>query len=397
MRSRSWHRASTRTPRGLRHLVTQLGEEGYLSDAPPAPRFGGEPATRPGSVRSDEFAIAAPASLLVEGGAFLWFNHEGELKARLSLPEVFAAMLKHPITLQAAWDLYRQKDLPDALDQEAFSLLVARLDGAGLLVEPDLAFDPMEEDQQFEVVDREKIQSLVDARVAAHDREVADSGRELVQVVPVHTRQGIAPQALGLLVAYAMEYEGGRLRDRYDFVPMFLTDEARLLERAPETGVFLFSNYLWNLEDNLKLSAAVKAADPGNCRGAAGGPARPEYEAEANAFFADNPHVDITVRGEGEATFADLLDKLDPANNSGLEVLRDVPGLSYRHTGRRAAQPRPGTHRRPEHHTLTFSHGTVRGIRFGQGRCHRRIQPGLPLRLYLLRLGFRNAVEGPPV
>ena len=43
-----------------------------------------------------------------------------------------------------------------------------------------------------------------------------------------------------------------------------------------------------------------------------------------------NPHVDVTVRGEGEATFAELLDALDSNAIHDLDVLRDVPGLSFR-------------------------------------------------------------------
>src|SRR5690606_16688595 len=49
--------------------------------------------------------------------------------------------------------------------------------------------------------------------------------------------------------------------------------------------------------------------------------------------FADNPHVDITVRGEGEATFADLLMALRGSVGDGppdLSVLGDVPGLCFR-------------------------------------------------------------------
>ena len=60
------------------------------------------------------------------------------------------------------------------------------------------------------------------------------------KVVPVNTEKGMAPASLGLLTAYAMEYDGGRLNERYDFVPMFLTDRERLVDRASTPGVYFF-------------------------------------------------------------------------------------------------------------------------------------------------------------
>ena len=46
------------------------------------------------------------------------------------------------------------------------------------------------------------------------------------------------------LSAVQDEYDGGRLKQRYDFVPQFLTDEETLPERAERPSIFVFSNYL---------------------------------------------------------------------------------------------------------------------------------------------------------
>src|SRR5262249_46756704 len=60
-------------------------------------------------------------------------------------------------------------------------------------------------------------------------------------------------------------------------------------------------------------------------------------------FFADNPHVDIAVHGEGEATFVHLLEALRGAVGDGppdLSPLAEVPGLTYR-DGDRVVQTEP--------------------------------------------------------
>jgi radical SAM superfamily enzyme YgiQ (UPF0313 family) len=53
-------------------------------------------------------------------------------------------------------------------------------------------------------------------------------------------------------------------------------------------------------------------------------------EVHVAAMFAKYDHVDIAVRGEGESTFAEILNALDPSNLSDLSRLKDVMGLSYR-------------------------------------------------------------------
>ena len=134
-----------------------------------------------------------------------------------------------------------------------------------------------------------------------------------VAVVPVNDDHNMAPLSLGLLVAYAQELDNGQLRDRYDFVPLFLAEEHTLREWAQRPAIFLFSNYIWNIERNLALSAMLKQANPANLM-VHGGPSTPKYTGDCEEFFATQQHVDITVRGEGEATFAALLDAIDPAS-----------------------------------------------------------------------------------
>src|SRR5690606_31844636 len=107
---------------------------------------------------------------------------------------------------------------------------------------------------------------------------------------------------------------------------LFLSDEAMLRAYTTRPAIFLFSNYIWSVKRNLELSALVKQANPANIT-VHGGPSTPKYRQDCENFFADNPHVDITVRGEGEATFAALLDALDGQVPLDLSRLAEVAGL----------------------------------------------------------------------
>lgn len=314
---------------GLNSFINELRSAGCLTDSQPQNRFTGEDDGVTGTVNFSEVIIATPTSLICQGGKYLWYNHEGTLLLKLSLAEVTAtAIFTEATSVAAAKELYMMQEVYESLNSEDFDMLVARLAGANLFSQP-----PEKKEHEKPVlavrVDAAKVQAMVDARVVKHDEKAIDSGKNLVQVVPVNTQAGTAPASLGLLVAYAKEYQGGRLNDRYDFVPMFLIDESRIVERGITPGVFIFSNYLWTVEDSLRLSAAVKAVNPANIT-IHGGPSTPSYEKDCEQFFLDNPHVDIAVRGEGELTFSDILDKLDIENAGGLDVLKDVEGLTYR-------------------------------------------------------------------
>jgi radical SAM superfamily enzyme YgiQ (UPF0313 family) len=313
----------------LRSLLRSLRGEDFITDNTPSIHFEGDPIVTPASVTSSPVKINTPVTLIAAGGKYHWYDHAGSKLLSLDLAELWAvSTFVEPILLDEARGLSCAAENDFKLDEAGFDSLVARLAGAGLLIEAALG-DKAEDIPMFRAVDTDQVQSLVDARVAAHDEAIGARGVDLMQVVPVNTEKGMAPASLGLLMAYAMEYEDGRLNDKYHFVPMFLTDESRLVERATTPGVFMFSNYVWNVDKNLALSRAVKDVDPRNIT-VHGGPSTPSYEKDCEQFFVDHPHVDVAVRGEGELTFSDLLDKLDGHYSHELDALRDVPGLTYR-------------------------------------------------------------------
>lgn len=311
------------------NFLQTIASTEWLVSSDPASRFNEASVGVCGTVPDGKVTFAAPVGLLSQGGEYLWYDHQGDLVATLSMAEVLATVIfANPITVEDAWQHYGAQDYWDSLDRQQFDSLLSRLAGTELLVVAD-AEDDYKPARLLGAVDSDKIQSLVDARMIAHDEKVAALDADLVPVIPINVQPGTAPVSLAMVIGYAMDYDGGRLQEKYDFVPMFFTDESRAIERAGTTSIFLFSNYVWNYEENLAISAAVKAVNPNNIT-IHGGPSTPKYEPDAKVFFDEHPHIDITVRGEGEATLADLLDNLDLANSCDLDVLAEVPGLTYR-------------------------------------------------------------------
>jgi radical SAM superfamily enzyme YgiQ (UPF0313 family) len=180
---------------------------------------------------------------------------------------------------------------------------------------------------------KHRVLSAHDEAVAALETAFADdqSLRSKTAVVPAVSAAALwstPPLALGMLIAYAQVHDGGSLDETYRFHPRWVSTPEQLAEASDEPAIFLFSNYVWCHEENLRLSAHVKRLNPANVT-IHGGPDTPAYEIDNQRYFRDNPHVDVTVRGEGEVTFAEILQAFD-GNLESLEVLKDVPGLSYR-------------------------------------------------------------------
>jgi radical SAM superfamily enzyme YgiQ (UPF0313 family) len=329
----------------LSTFAASLASAGLLVLDPPPAKWGGSsivPAAESTPVSEHQLLqIPEGSSFLIDGGGFLWFDHEGSLRLRLTCSETIAILpFGEPRTPTEAWDEIVAGRTASSLSRASFDELVARLRTSGLAraverVDDDrTVFDPVARNAR-EVV-------LQGVRDAVAEYQHTDMSRPGVRaaVVPVNDDHNMAPLSLGLLMAYAQELDSGRLRERYDFVPLFLADDDMLLEWSDRPAVFLFSNYIWNYKRNLELSAMVKEANPESIT-IHGGPSTPKYERDCETYFLEHPHVDVTVRGEGEATFAAILDALDPNSVRDLSPLRGVEGVSYRapdsvvHTGDR--------------------------------------------------------------
>ena len=148
-----------------------------------------------------------------------------------------------------------------------------------------------------------------------------------------HSPEHNANLGLGLIMAHARTVDHGSLNDAFDLRRARIDAEPMLdeLARRGRHAIVLFSDYMWSIDHNLAVSAAVKRLNPRSIT-VHGGPHAPKYEADAEAFFRDHAHVDVLVRGEGELTIAALLAALgpDPDPDRLGDRLGDVEGLTFR-------------------------------------------------------------------
>lgn len=287
-----------------------------------------------------ELVMPSPVVFPVGSRRFEYFDHHGELRARLSAVEFLAAgEWRGPATVQEAYERHVDSLGDEALAKPEFRLLARRLLAAGLLGTFDPANPTHNPSARFADEMREALQTefrlarATEASIdAALDRRVERADHRPT-VVPINTEWRTPPSALGLVVAYAQAVEGGALDEAYDFLPSWYANDALLPRLLQNPGVFLFSNYIWIHAENLERSAQVKAANPANVT-IHGGPDTPKYDHDLHRYFASHPHIDITVRGEGEAALADILLALRGHVGDGpadLSVLAEVPGISFRH------------------------------------------------------------------
>jgi radical SAM superfamily enzyme YgiQ (UPF0313 family) len=94
----------------------------------------------------------------------------------------------------------------------------------------------------------------------------------------------------------------------------------RTIVRA-QPEILAFSCYIWNIEETLKLAQNLKKVLP-SLTIVVGGP---EVSFGTIKLLQDNPFIDMAVRGEGEATFRELL----LAWRQG-EDIRGIAGLTWR-------------------------------------------------------------------
>jgi hypothetical protein len=325
-------------------LLLPAGEEGDVPGEDAAPTPAGD-----APELGDAIATATPIVLRPGPGGFDALDHEGRLRARLDVTEL-AAFVSLAVTgsRDKALERHQEEAGDAALTGEELDALIRRLAGVRLVGPADEANPAGREDQDAKRIRGHwtRMGRAADRAVAAHDEEErareAGTGIRRTKVIPVDRGQPM-PLALGMIVAHAKAWAGGRLEEHYQFVPAWFTRLRQPLVDPEQPAIYLYSNYVWQHRRNLETSELIKSLAPSSIN-IHGGPDTPKYERDVETYLRGNPHVDIAVHGEGELTMAEALDALAPSLSAGrvdLSVLRDVPGLSFRlgdevvHTGER--------------------------------------------------------------
>lgn len=183
----------------------------------------------------------------------------------------------------------------------------------------------------------ESMSAVLPQQFPAQPRRRGDAPSNRVPIYAIWQR-AIGPMlSLGMLTAAARHHRNGALTEYFEIRPpeecsSFLDD----IRTRPGPAVLLCSDYVFTIEENLRVARAALDLNP-ELLVVHGGPNSPRFSTEIETFF--NLYDDVAhvlVRGEGERTLCELLDslscsalKLDPARLSAID------GISFRdpHSG----------------------------------------------------------------
>ena len=131
------------------------------------------------------------------------------------------------------------------------------------------------------------------------------------------------PYAVGAIAAYSFSKE--EIKKNYNLCDFIFTKMpiADALEQISDPYIVGFSNYMWSVEYNLTLAAAVKEKYP-ECIIAFGGVQVPDD----TEYLEKYPFIDLLMHSEGEVTFYKLLTVLCDSKS-----MDEVPNISYRKNG----------------------------------------------------------------
>ena len=360
-------------------FVQRLRDLGYLQPTPSPSPLGRPPAVAAATPRLEgrTVVVPSPCSALLADGTFALWDHAGRHGVALSAVELLALRaMTEPHTVADAHAAHAHLAGHAALSPAAFADLVARLSTGGFAV---LSDDRAPAPQIFgndgslatTLSDQARRLKTVFARRAAEQdaaeaARAARAGRVRPRVVPV-AFDPCPPLGLGLITAYARVYADGALEAFYDLRREWMWLEERVADNTARPAVYLFSNYLWSHAQCMQVSEQVKRLSPHSIT-IHGGPDTPKYPGDVEEYFRNHPSVDVTVRGEGEATAVAVLDALRAVIGQApadLSVLADVAGHRVSATAtassaRRTASASPISTRFPRRSSPACSTPTAR-------------------------------------
>lgn len=145
------------------------------------------------------------------------------------------------------------------------------------------------------------------------------------------TTRNLIPLAAGLLASTAQSIPGVAAKYSFD-IRMLEESIEDLVAEIDRPSVIGFSCYCWNALGTVQAAKLCKERFP-DALIVFGGYSVPSYPDRIEKFFNDYPFVDVLIHGEGEITFAELL-QADIASRD----FSGIKGLSYRVPGLKRAE-----------------------------------------------------------
>ena len=127
---------------------------------------------------------------------------------------------------------------------------------------------------------------------------------QLLQLNNNYGNQYYFPYTIGCLQAYASTQKN--IKNNFNFLPfIYKRDQIdNIVDLMPDVDVFGASCYVWNWRLSLEVGKELRRRNP-NVLIIYGGPHIPDNDPN---FFKKFPFIDITVHGEGELAFHNILE-----------------------------------------------------------------------------------------
>lgn len=154
------------------------------------------------------------------------------------------------------------------------------------------------------------------------------AGKKNIVMADLGTGMGreLLPLALGSVTSYAFSLPA--IRDAFDYQVHYLDrDFDATIPKWRDPYILAVSFYGWNKNASIRMVQAAKHAYP-RCLVILGGPSVPNRPDRIAQFMGEHPYVDILVHGEGEITFAELLQAIEAKSD-----LAAVRGITFRKPG----------------------------------------------------------------
>lgn len=248
---------------GLREFVAALTTRGLLRDGRPAPESDVKGAAADieypvvDAAGDMPLVVATPRMFRIGAGGFEFFDAGGRRVLVMSSAELAAASeFRQPVSPIEAFDGHGRSAGPLAIDADRFEHLIRRLlrcallqpvAAADVMAHTGSAWDPLIKRgrniarERFGALNDSIREGVISAEREEQERRTA-TGKKRVRVVSVQQNGTIFPLALGMIVAAAKTYEGGRLNEDYQFHPDWLVRPSKVRALTREPAVFLFSN-----------------------------------------------------------------------------------------------------------------------------------------------------------